>query len=76
MEYIVSFVLYNVFGKKFLHFVYEEEEKRQMRLIEKKVKQLMAEREDTQAHYYRPILTKYHKWVREEYDKIQHERGF
>ncbi|XP_045117094.1 NADH dehydrogenase [ubiquinone] 1 beta subcomplex subunit 5, mitochondrial-like [Portunus trituberculatus] len=62
--------------EKYLHFIYEENEKKQMRLIEKKVKQLMAEREDTRAHFYRPILTKYHKKVKEEYEEMQHERGF
>ncbi|KAG0692825.1 NADH dehydrogenase [ubiquinone] 1 beta subcomplex subunit 5, mitochondrial [Chionoecetes opilio] len=62
--------------EKYLHYLYEENEKKQMRLIEKRVKELMQTREDSQAYYYRPILTKYHKMVREEYEQMRHERGF
>lgn len=46
------------------------------RLLERKVKQLMAERGDSQAYYYRPILTKYHRYVRDTYEKLDDTRGF
>ncbi|XP_042891540.1 NADH dehydrogenase [ubiquinone] 1 beta subcomplex subunit 5, mitochondrial-like [Penaeus japonicus] len=61
--------------EKYLHFMYEENEKKQMRLLEKKVRDLMAERGDTQAYYYRPILTKYHQMVREQYQNLKDTRG-
>ncbi|XP_042232493.1 NADH dehydrogenase [ubiquinone] 1 beta subcomplex subunit 5, mitochondrial-like [Homarus americanus] len=61
--------------EKYLHFMYEENEKKQMRLIEKKVREVMAERGDSQAFYYRPILTKYHRMVRDEYEKLKDSRG-
>ncbi|XP_053646163.1 NADH dehydrogenase [ubiquinone] 1 beta subcomplex subunit 5, mitochondrial isoform X1 [Cherax quadricarinatus] len=61
--------------EKYLHFMYEEKEKQQMRLLEKKIRTLMAERGDSQAMFYRPILTKYHRYVREEYDRLEHTTG-
>ncbi|XP_050692217.1 NADH dehydrogenase [ubiquinone] 1 beta subcomplex subunit 5, mitochondrial-like [Eriocheir sinensis] len=61
--------------EKYLHYMYEENEMKEMRRIEAKVKDLMATRLDSQAHYYRPILTKYHKMVKEEYEKVT-EKGF
>ncbi|CAL4190399.1 unnamed protein product [Meganyctiphanes norvegica] len=61
--------------EKYLHYIYEEKEKQQMRLLETKVKKVMAERGDSQAYYYRPILAKYHRNVREEYDKLEKSQG-
>ncbi|XP_063226115.1 NADH dehydrogenase [ubiquinone] 1 beta subcomplex subunit 5, mitochondrial [Bacillus rossius redtenbacheri] len=40
--------------EKFLHHIYEEEEKRQLRLLQKKILQKMGERGDYQGYYYRP----------------------
>ncbi|XP_076055010.1 NADH dehydrogenase (ubiquinone) SGDH subunit isoform X2 [Oratosquilla oratoria] len=51
--------------EKYLHFMYEENEKKQMRLLETKVKEVMAERGDSQAYYYRPAMIKYHRRARE-----------
>ncbi|XP_064082400.1 NADH dehydrogenase [ubiquinone] 1 beta subcomplex subunit 5, mitochondrial-like [Macrobrachium nipponense] len=62
--------------EKYLHFMFEENEKKQMRLLEKKVEAVMAERGDSQSYHYQPILTKYHKWVREEFEKNRESRGF
>ncbi|XP_071536727.1 NADH dehydrogenase [ubiquinone] 1 beta subcomplex subunit 5, mitochondrial [Panulirus ornatus] len=61
--------------EKYLHFMYEENEIKQMKLIEKKVHKVMAERGDSQAYYYRPILTKYQRMVRENYEQLQNSRG-
>jgi len=69
------YVSYQQDYEKYLHFMYEENEKKQMRLLEKKVKKLMGERGDSQAYYYRPILTKYHHLVRDEYQKMKDTRG-
>ncbi|KAF4524405.1 hypothetical protein B566_EDAN009321 [Ephemera danica] len=52
--------------EKFMHLLYEEEEKRQMRLLEKKIKGKMAERSDYQAYYYRPAIAKYHRINKED----------
>lgn len=46
------------------------------RLLERKVKHLMAERGDSQAYYYRPILTKYHRYVRDTYKKLDDTQGY
>jgi len=62
--------------EKYLHFMFEENEQKQMRLLEKKIKELMAERGDSQASYYRPILTKYHRNVRDVYEKLEDTRGY
>ncbi|XP_045620413.1 NADH dehydrogenase [ubiquinone] 1 beta subcomplex subunit 5, mitochondrial [Procambarus clarkii] len=61
--------------EKYLHFMYDENEKKQIRLTEKKVRDLMSERGDSKAMYYRPILTRYHRMVRDEYEKLEHIRG-
>lgn len=45
--------------EKMCHAIYEESEKAQMRLLEKKVKAKMAELQDYEAYYYRPVTAKY-----------------
>ncbi|XP_055690300.1 NADH dehydrogenase [ubiquinone] 1 beta subcomplex subunit 5, mitochondrial [Lutzomyia longipalpis] len=45
--------------EKYLHHIYEENEKRQVRAVEAKVKELMRERSDYQAYYYRNVIAKY-----------------
>ncbi|KAJ8890074.1 hypothetical protein PR048_009581 [Dryococelus australis] len=41
--------------EKYLHHIHEEEEKRQIRLLQKKVLTKMGERGDYQGYYYRPL---------------------
>ncbi|XP_059490092.1 NADH dehydrogenase [ubiquinone] 1 beta subcomplex subunit 5, mitochondrial [Neocloeon triangulifer] len=49
-----------------MNTIYEEEERRQLYLLEKKVKQLMGERRDYQAYYYSPnTAIKYYRKMRE-----------
>uniref|UniRef100_A0A1L8DZQ8 NADH dehydrogenase [ubiquinone] 1 beta subcomplex subunit 5, mitochondrial n=3 Tax=Nyssomyia neivai TaxID=330878 RepID=A0A1L8DZQ8_9DIPT len=47
--------------EKYCHHIYEENEKRQVRAVEAKVKDLMRERSDYQAYYYRAVIAKYHR---------------
>lgn len=56
--------------EKYLHWVCEKEEARQMRLLETKIRAHMSERGDYKGWYYRPITGKYHRIVREESDKV------
>lgn len=44
-------------------------------MLESEIKQKMAERKDYQAYYYRPILAKYHRVVREAAEQSEKLRG-
>ncbi|XP_055319673.1 NADH dehydrogenase [ubiquinone] 1 beta subcomplex subunit 5, mitochondrial isoform X2 [Sitodiplosis mosellana] len=44
--------------EKTLHVLYVENEKKQLRFLEEKVENLMKERRDYQAYYYRPVTAK------------------
>lgn len=54
-----------------LHFLYEENEQIQLRKLERKIKNLMRERQDFQAYYYRPVTTKYLKVSKEAADYLE-----
>lgn len=43
------------------HFIFEEAEKLKLREIESRVKDLIAERRDYQAFYYKEVTAKYHR---------------
>uniref|UniRef100_A0A2P2HVP3 NADH dehydrogenase [ubiquinone] 1 beta subcomplex subunit 5, mitochondrial n=2 Tax=Hirondellea gigas TaxID=1518452 RepID=A0A2P2HVP3_9CRUS len=58
-----------------LHVLHVEDEKRQMRLLETKIKKVIADREDVQGYSYRPIMTKYHRHIREEFESLRHAAG-
>lgn len=45
--------------EKFLHFIDEEQQKAKLRQLEKDIMGKMAERQDYQAYYYRPMVNKY-----------------
>ncbi|XP_065334059.1 NADH dehydrogenase [ubiquinone] 1 beta subcomplex subunit 5, mitochondrial [Cloeon dipterum] len=52
--------------ERHMNVLHEEEERRQLYLLEKKVKQLMAERSDYQAYYYSPnTAIKYYRKMKE-----------
>ena len=51
--------------EKMLHMLTEEQEKAQLRLLEKKIHEKMSERADYQAYYYRPAIGKYHRISKE-----------
>lgn len=44
--------------EKHLHILYIENEKRQLRYLEEKIKNLIRERRDYEAYYYRPVSAK------------------
>ncbi|KAF5286155.1 hypothetical protein FQR65_LT12913 [Abscondita terminalis] len=61
--------------EKYLHHLYEEREKQILRKLESEVKQKVAERRDYQAYYYTPVLSKYHRVIRESADYAESIRG-
>ncbi|EDW41222.1 NADH dehydrogenase [ubiquinone] 1 beta subcomplex subunit 5, mitochondrial [Drosophila sechellia] len=61
--------------EKSLHYLYEENEKAQIRLLEDEVRRKMSERNDYQAYYYRPSVAKYHRISKEAADELEALRG-
>jgi len=61
--------------EKALHYLYEENEKSQLRNLEKEIRTKMAERNDYQAYYYRPAIAKYHRISKESADQLEELRG-
>lgn len=50
--------------EKLCHAIHEENEKAQMRLLENKVKAKMAELQDYEAYYYKPVTAKYQRYMK------------
>ncbi|XP_023946495.2 NADH dehydrogenase [ubiquinone] 1 beta subcomplex subunit 5, mitochondrial [Bicyclus anynana] len=61
--------------EKFLHFIDEEAQRKKIRALEKEVEQKMAERNDYQAYYYRPMVNKYLRIERKVGDDIMDRIG-
>ncbi|XP_018577796.1 NADH dehydrogenase [ubiquinone] 1 beta subcomplex subunit 5, mitochondrial [Anoplophora glabripennis] len=61
--------------EKYLAHIFMEDERRRLRMLERDVKQKMAERQDYQAYYYRPVLAKYHRVTREAAQELENLRG-
>lgn len=61
--------------EKMMHNLFEENEKAQIRALEKKVRAKMSERNDYQAYYYRPAIAKYHRVSKEAADYLESIRG-
>ncbi|CAG9838063.1 unnamed protein product [Diabrotica balteata] len=61
--------------EKYLAYIFMEHEKMRLRKLEKEVKHKMAERNDYQAYYYRPVAAKYHRITRETADYLETIRG-
>ncbi|KAF2884901.1 hypothetical protein ILUMI_21272 [Ignelater luminosus] len=72
-RYVISSPQQNY--EKYLHHIFEEDEKAKLRKLERQVREKMAERNDYQAYYYRPVLAKYHRISREASDYIDSIRG-
>ncbi|XP_054266613.1 NADH dehydrogenase [ubiquinone] 1 beta subcomplex subunit 5, mitochondrial [Macrosteles quadrilineatus] len=51
--------------EKYMHFLYEEDEKSKLRLLTQAIKDKMSERHDYQAWYYTPITAKFHRQTRQ-----------
>ncbi|XP_055913211.1 NADH dehydrogenase [ubiquinone] 1 beta subcomplex subunit 5, mitochondrial [Eupeodes corollae] len=61
--------------EKMCHHLYEENEKAQIRELEKRVRAKMSERNDYKAYYYRPAIAKYHRISKEAADHLESLRG-
>lgn len=61
--------------EKYLHHIFEEEERRRLRRLENQIKEKIKERHDYQAYYYRPVLAKYHRLSKEAADYLESLRG-
>jgi len=58
-----------------IQFLYEEEYKQKLRLAEKRVKKMIAEKQDFEAYYYEPATARYQQFVRDNENKTNLERG-
>ncbi|XP_022911990.1 NADH dehydrogenase [ubiquinone] 1 beta subcomplex subunit 5, mitochondrial-like [Onthophagus taurus] len=61
--------------EKYLHHIFEEDEKSRMRKLEKDVETFISQRNDYQAYYYRPVLAKYHRISKEAADYLESLSG-
>uniref|UniRef100_A0A1B6MCI3 NADH dehydrogenase [ubiquinone] 1 beta subcomplex subunit 5, mitochondrial n=1 Tax=Graphocephala atropunctata TaxID=36148 RepID=A0A1B6MCI3_9HEMI len=61
--------------EKYMHYMFEEDEKAKMRRVAKEIKNKMAERHDYQAYYYRPVTAKYFRETREITQKTKEIMG-
>lgn len=61
--------------EKILHYIYVENEKAQIRKLEDKVHQMMNDRNDYQAYYYRPASAKHYRVSKEAADYLESLRG-
>lgn len=57
--------------EKYLHVLYVEHEKKQLRFLEEKVKNLIRDRRDYEAYYYRPVTAKNFRISKEAADYLQ-----
>uniref|UniRef100_U5ERB1 NADH dehydrogenase [ubiquinone] 1 beta subcomplex subunit 5, mitochondrial n=1 Tax=Corethrella appendiculata TaxID=1370023 RepID=U5ERB1_9DIPT len=61
--------------EKCLHVMYEENEKAQIRKLEQRIRDKMAERNDYIAWYYRPAIGKYYRVAKETADTLEEMYG-
>lgn len=54
-----------------LHYLFEENERIQMKKLEKKILAKMSERQDYQAYYYQPVTAKYLRVSKEASDYLE-----
>ncbi|XP_014256191.1 NADH dehydrogenase [ubiquinone] 1 beta subcomplex subunit 5, mitochondrial [Cimex lectularius] len=62
--------------EKYLHVLYEEDEKKKIRLLVKDVKEKMKERSDYRAFYVKPFDGKYYRIARESAEENANIAGF
>lgn len=55
----------------FMHVMWEEGQKRDIRMVEKMVHDKMAENQDYQSYYYRPVTAKYHRIARKAAEELE-----
>ncbi|XP_038222314.1 NADH dehydrogenase [ubiquinone] 1 beta subcomplex subunit 5, mitochondrial [Zerene cesonia] len=61
--------------EKFMHYIDEEAQKMKLRQLEKDVMKKMAERQDYQAYYYRPMVNKYLRINKQTGDELAERLG-
>ncbi|GAB0100867.1 NADH dehydrogenase [Sergentomyia squamirostris] len=61
--------------EKYCHHIYEENQRRQIRAVEARVKALMQERSDYQAWYYRAVIAKYHRIAKKQAKDLEEVYG-
>lgn len=61
--------------EKMLHNIWEEQEKMNVRRLEKQIRAKMAERNDYQAYYYKPSTAKYHRVAKQAADELDSLEG-
>lgn len=59
--------------ERYLHRLYEDEEKVNMNILEKQVLEVMASKKDYKLFWHRPVTTKYLKTWGDEYEKWEDE---
>lgn len=59
-----------------LHYLYEENELIQLRKLERRIKDKMAERKDYVAYYYQPVTAKYLRVSKEASEHVKSTWGF
>uniref|UniRef100_A0A023FCR7 NADH dehydrogenase [ubiquinone] 1 beta subcomplex subunit 5, mitochondrial n=1 Tax=Triatoma infestans TaxID=30076 RepID=A0A023FCR7_TRIIF len=62
--------------EKYLHLIYEEDEKMKITKLEKQITEKMMERQDYQAYYYQPISAKYARIAKKDAEKLADIAGF
>ncbi|XP_023226479.1 NADH dehydrogenase [ubiquinone] 1 beta subcomplex subunit 5, mitochondrial-like [Centruroides sculpturatus] len=62
--------------EKNMHALWEESEKVKWRKLERKVKSLMAERDDYRSWYFIPVEGKYHRYTLKEEHKVDQFKGY
>ncbi|XP_047992752.1 NADH dehydrogenase [ubiquinone] 1 beta subcomplex subunit 5, mitochondrial [Leguminivora glycinivorella] len=61
--------------EKFMHWIDEEQQKVKLRALEKEIQAKMAERQDYQAFYYRPMVNKYLRIEKKISEEMQERIG-
>ncbi|XP_022913362.2 NADH dehydrogenase [ubiquinone] 1 beta subcomplex subunit 5, mitochondrial-like [Onthophagus taurus] len=61
--------------EKYLHHIFEEDEKRRLRALESQIIFSLRDNLDYKSYYYRPVLAKYHRLHKQCADKIAEIMG-
>ncbi|NP_001124377.1 lethal(3)neo18 [Bombyx mori] len=61
--------------EKFMHFLDEEQQRIKLRALEKEIIKKMAERQDYQAYYYKPMVNKYLRMNKKTGDELYNRIG-
>ncbi|XP_050521889.1 NADH dehydrogenase [ubiquinone] 1 beta subcomplex subunit 5, mitochondrial [Daktulosphaira vitifoliae] len=62
--------------EKYLHTLYEEDEKFKIRMLTKEIEKKMKERSDYKSFYYRPISANLHRVSKESMDRSEEAAGY